>query len=570
MTSLAAAASHAVIGASELHVRQLRSRDLRDFHDLFPLRVRKIVGGISPRRWLMQCNPLLASLLDETLGDAWATDLERIRGLERFADESEFQSRFAQIKQRNKAKLAQLAARVSDVRITPDAIFHVHVGAIRESRRQHLALLYILTLYRRLLHNPELDIPRRVFIFGGKAAPSDIPAKRIVHAINAVAACVNRDARIRDTIKVAFLPNYGVSLAECIIPAADVSEQIAPAGSGVFGAECMKLAANGAVTVGTLSGANVELLEEVGSSNAFVFGKTGEDLEALRREGYSPYALYSKVWELRAVLDWLASGFFAPGEEVGQVVRSLLDGGDAQFLLADYEAYVVVQDAVGRAYQDRSGWARMAILNTARSARFSSDRMAREYARDVWSLAPMSSPPGHSGSRSSYVSGADGVRDRRIATTPFVTGRAQPSYRVFVSYGREDVARVKRLCLPLNSLEHVKLWLDDEVMRGGEDVDPTIDREMEESDVRLYFLSAQLLGRSEGYVFREHRKGSELAKRVAEGRIADIPVDLDKGIVSKGPPFLAGKFHVPAWEPDGAERVRNAVLNAIRGAVGRA
>jgi len=393
MAYLSVIASHTVNGVAALHTQLLKTRLFKTFHELYPERFQNKTNGITPRRWLKQCNPRLSALIDETIGDGWPVDLDQLRQLERHAEDPEFQRRFMAVKLANKRDLAEVIRHHCNVSVDPAAIFDVQIKRLHEYKRQHLNLLHILTLYRRILHDPELPMHKRVFVFGAKAAPGYELAKRIIHAINAVAAKVNADPRVKDLLKVVFLPNYSVSLAERIIPATDVSEQISTAGKEASGTGNMKLALNGAVTIGTLDGANVEILEEVGSANIFIFGNTVEQVDELRRQGYDPHAYYQRNEELKAALDWLASGYFAPHWEIGQIVQSLLDGGDPFMVCADYEAYCRAQEEVDRAFSDRARWARMAILNTARVGKFSSDRTIREYARDIWKLERID-PPG--------------------------------------------------------------------------------------------------------------------------------------------------------------------------------
>ncbi len=393
MAYLSVVASHTVNGVAALHTQLLKTRLFHEFAELFPGRFQNKTNGITPRRWLKQCNPRLSALLDETVGDGWPVALDRLRGIEKHVDDPDFRSRFMTIKRQNKEELAGIIDRICSVRVDPEAIFDVQIKRLHEYKRQHLNLLHILTLYRRLLHDPDYEMNKRVFVFGAKAAPGYDLAKRIIHAINAVAAKVNHDPRVKDKLKVAFLPNYSVSLAEKIIPATDVSEQISTAGKEASGTGNMKLALNGAVTIGTLDGANVEILEEVGSANIFIFGNTVEQVDELRRQGYKPWDVYHRNPELKAVIDWLGSGFFAPQDDIGGLVWSLLDGGDPFLVLADYEAYVRAQGEVDRAFSDQERWARMAILNTARVGKFSSDRTISEYAKEIWKLDPLD-PPG--------------------------------------------------------------------------------------------------------------------------------------------------------------------------------
>ena len=389
MANLSVVGSHAVNGVAEIHTALLKQNLFPEFNELYPGKFQNKTNGITPRRWLLKSNPRLAALLTRKLGRAdWVRNLDILRGLEEFADEPAFQREFMAIKRANKVDLAAVIKTECGLVVSPDAIFDVQIKRLHEYKRQHLNLLHIMTLYRRLLQNPSLDLVPRVFIFGAKAAPGYDLAKNIIRAINVIGAHINADERIGGKLKVAFLPNYRVSLAEKIIPAADLSEQISTAGKEASGTGNMKLSLNGALTIGTLDGANVEIRDEVGADNIFIFGLTVEGVVALTAKGYCSQDYYQADEELRAVIDWLGSDYFTPGElgAFGSLHHSLLAGGDPFLLLADYRSYCTAQASADQAYRDPAQWARRAILNTARLGKFSSDRTIREYANDIWHL----------------------------------------------------------------------------------------------------------------------------------------------------------------------------------------
>ncbi len=391
MAHLCVAGSHSVNGVAALHTKLLKEKLLHEFAELFPDRFNNKTNGITPRRWLIGCNPGLADLVTSAIGTGWETDAGKLRGLEKMAQDASFIEEFRSIKRRNKEALAQIILKSQGVSVSPDAIFDSQIKRLHEYKRQHLNLLHILTLYRRLLQDPDLNVPPRVFLFGAKAAPGYHMAKVIIHAINLVATKINADSRIGDKIKVVFWPNYGVSAAERIIPASDLSEQISTAGKEASGTGNMKFALNGALTIGTLDGANVEILEEVGEENIFIFGQTVDGVEKLRQTGYDPFSFYESDGELKAVVDWLSSDFFCPGlgNLIADLTKGLLDWGDPYLVMADYRSYVNAQEKAGRAYEDSEGWATMAIRNVAGSGKFSSDRTIGEYARDIWKLQPV-------------------------------------------------------------------------------------------------------------------------------------------------------------------------------------
>ncbi|NNE90069.1 MAG: glycogen/starch/alpha-glucan phosphorylase [Verrucomicrobiales bacterium] len=387
MAHLALIGSHATNGVAALHTELLKKHLFHDFNILYPGKIQNKTNGITPRRWLLACNPELAGLIDRTVGDDWPRHLDKLQELENSIDDSDWRDEFMAIKHRNKERLATMISERCGITVDPSALFDVQIKRLHEYKRQHLNLLHILTLYRRLIRNPDLDVPPRVFVFGAKAAPGYQIAKEIIHAINAVGNVINNDKRIGDKLKIAFIPNYGVSVAETIIPAADLSEQISTAGKEASGTGNMKLALNGAVTIGTLDGANVEILEEVGDENIFIFGLTVEEVEGLWNNGYSSMDYYWGDEELRDVIDWLSSDFFSGDRNAFSNLRhSLLEGGDPFLVLADYASYIEAQDRVGKAFLDRESWAKSAILNTARVGKFSSDRTIREYAEEIWNL----------------------------------------------------------------------------------------------------------------------------------------------------------------------------------------
>ena len=389
MAYLAVVASFSVNGVAALHTELLKSSVLRDFYEVSPEKFNNKTNGVTPRRWLKVCNPGLSELIDSKLkGENWVTDLDKLRALEKYADDPTFQKKFMAVKLENKKRLAKYIKETCGVEVNPNALFDVQIKRLHEYKRQHLNLLHILTLYRELLHNPDMKIPPRVFIFGAKAAPGYDIAKNIIYAINKVADKINNDPRINDMLKVVFIPNYSVSAAMNIIPAADVSEQISTAGKEASGTGNMKLALNGALTIGTLDGANVEIKECVGDENIFIFGLNVDEVQDLKASGYNPWEYYAKDKNLKDVLDWLVSDYFMPENPNAfmPMRKSILDWGDNFLVCADYKAYCDMHRKVGEVFMDKAKWAKMAILNTARMGKFSSDRTIREYAEDIWHL----------------------------------------------------------------------------------------------------------------------------------------------------------------------------------------
>ncbi|WP_077100061.1 glycogen/starch/alpha-glucan phosphorylase [Mycobacterium terramassiliense] len=390
MAHLATVGSHAVNGVAALHSELLKTSVLKDFYEMWPDRFSNKTNGVTPRRFLALANPGLRELLDRTVGDGWLTDLGRLRGLEPFVDDASFRQEWRDIKRANKARLAKYIRAVAGVELNPDWMFDVQVKRIHEYKRQHLNVLHMVALYHRIKQNPGLSIPPRAFIFGGKAAPGYFMAKRIIKLINAVGETVNADPDVNRFMRVAFVPNFNVQNAHLIYPAADLSGQISTAGKEASGTGNMKFMINGALTIGTLDGANVEMREEVGPENFFLFGLTEQEVEAVKSNGYRPGGYIDGDDELRAVLDLIAGGTFSRGDT--EVFRPLVDNlrHDDPFLVcADYASYVECQQRVSAAWQDRDSWTKMSILNTARSGKFSSDRAVAEYCEDIWNVWPL-------------------------------------------------------------------------------------------------------------------------------------------------------------------------------------
>jgi starch phosphorylase len=387
MANLAIVGSHAVNGVSELHSRLLRERMFPDFDAIYPGRFRNKTNGVTPRRWLLDCNPGLARLLDEHCGTAWPRRLDDLRRLEPLADDAAFRARFREVKRANKERLAATIARLTGVTVSTDAIFDAQVKRFHEYKRQLLLLLHTVALYQELKDGQRGDAPPRVVIFAGKAAPGYERAKQIIQLVGGVADVVNRDTDIGDRLKVVFLPNYSVSLAEVIIPGADLSEQISTAGMEASGTGNMKFAMNGALTIGTLDGANIEIRDAVGEENMFVFGMTAEEVLALKAGGYRPREVLEREPELRRVVEAIASGAFARGQASRDlpIVSSLLDR-DEFCLFADFGAYRQAQRRVEDLYRAPEAWSRAAVLNVARMGRFSSDHTIADYARDIWGV----------------------------------------------------------------------------------------------------------------------------------------------------------------------------------------
>jgi len=393
MANLATVGSHAVNGVAALHSRLLQETVLRDFAELWPERFCNVTNGVTPRRFMVLSNPALAQLLDETLGEGWVTDLARLKALEARVEDRAFKEKWRGVKRANKERLARCIRECTGIVVDPGALFDIQVKRIHEYKRQHLNVLHIITLYQRLRSDPHLDVPARCCIFGGKAAPGYLMAKLIIRLINGVAEVVNNDAAIAGRLKVVFFPNFNVKNSHVIYPAADLSEQISTAGKEASGTGNMKFMLNGAITIGTLDGANVEIREEAGAENFFLFGLTVEQAERLREDGYRPARELERNPELEEVLELIAAGTFSRGDR--ELFRPLIENlrtSDPFLVLADYADYVACQERVNTTWQDEEHWTRMSILNTARGGKFSSDRAVHEYCDNIWGAKPVRIP----------------------------------------------------------------------------------------------------------------------------------------------------------------------------------
>lgn len=385
MAHLASVGSHAINGVAALHTELLKQDTLRDFYELWPEKFSNKTNGVTPRRWIVVSNPKLANLITQKIGTNWIKHLEELKQLEAFINDAEFRQEWRQIKQNIKRDLAEYVKKNHGIEINSKSLFDVQVKRIHEYKRQHLNVLYIVTLYNRIKQEPHTEVTPRTFIFGGKAAPGYFMAKLIIKLINSVSYVINNDPDVRDRLKVIFLPDYNVRFGQRVYPAADLSEQISTAGKEASGTGNMKFSMNGALTIGTLDGANIEIREEVGAENFFLFGLTTEEVHTLKNQGYNPWDYYHANPQLRAAIDLISSGFFSHGDP--SLFRPLVDSllyHDPYMLFADYQSYVECQEKVSQAYLDQENWTRMSILNAARMGKFSSDRAVREYCQDIW------------------------------------------------------------------------------------------------------------------------------------------------------------------------------------------
>jgi glycogen phosphorylase len=391
MAHLAIVGSHSVNGVAALHTSILKENLFHDFHQFYPRKFKNVTNGVSPRRWLLQANPALSRLISEAIGVDWVRDLSKLRELIPLAEDAEFRRAFAEAKIENKKRLARYVLRKMGMGINPRTMFDCQFKRMHEYKRQLLNVLHAITRYNRIKEDPDGHFAPRTVMIGGKAAPGYFRAKLIIKLFNSVADVVNNDPDVGGLLRLLFLPNYCISQAEKVIPAADLSEQISTAGMEASGTGNMKFALNGALTIGTLDGANVEIREEVGADNFFLFGLKAETVDHLRRTGYDPYHFYESDPELKRVIDQIASGRFSPGEPClfAPIVDALLRDGDFFMLLADYRSYVDTQGKVDELFDNSDEWTRRAILNTARMGKFSSDRAVMEYAREIWDVQPL-------------------------------------------------------------------------------------------------------------------------------------------------------------------------------------
>ena len=388
MAHLSIIGSHSINGVAELHSSILKEKVFSDFHEMFPRRFNNKTNGVTPRRWLKACNPELSKLITEYIGDSWVRDLSEIKKLQNHIDDSQLIDRWKKIKTYNKKQLAKYIQDSLSFEVDPTSLFETQIKRIHEYKRQVLSVLHAIALYNRMRSNPEGFKTQRTILFSGKAAPGYAMAKLIIKFINSVADIINADSSLQGKLKVVFLPNYSVTLAEKIIPASDLSVQISTAGMEASGTGNMKLALNGALTVGTLDGANIEIMEEVGNENIFIFGLNADEVMEKKQSGYNPREVYMQNAELKAVLDMVQQGFFSgpQGNLFQPILENLLDHGDPYMILVDFQSFCDIQEKIGNAYLDIDTWTRKSIINVSRMGKFSSDRSIKEYAKDIWNV----------------------------------------------------------------------------------------------------------------------------------------------------------------------------------------
>jgi len=389
MANLAGVGSHVINGVAAMHTKLLKKHTLADFDEMYPGKIQNVTNGVTPRRWIILSNPGLTRLLTDAIGEGWITDLSQLKKLEKLAEDAAFQEKWRKVKGDNKNRVGHFWNYEKNTIFNSKAMFDVQVKRIHEYKRQHLNLLHAITLYNRIKTDPDMEITPRVFVFGGKAAPGYFMAKLMIKLINSVAEVINNDSDVQGRLNVFFLPNYNVKIGHAVYAMADLSEQISLAGKEASGTGNMKFSMNGALTIGTLDGANVEIREEVGAENFFLFGLTVEEVGALKADGYQPMDYYQNNDELRGAIDLIRSGHFSHGDQ--ELFRPLIDSllyHDEYLLFADYQSYIDCQEQVGKIYQDKKRWTRMSILNVANMGKFSSDRSINDYCRKIWQVRP--------------------------------------------------------------------------------------------------------------------------------------------------------------------------------------
>ncbi|MBW4468083.1 MAG: glycogen/starch/alpha-glucan phosphorylase [Pegethrix bostrychoides GSE-TBD4-15B] len=390
MAYLACVGAHAINGVAELHSKLLVQTTLHDFYEMYPDKFKNVTNGVTPRRWIVLNNLRLAKLITSKIGEGWITHLDQMRQIEAYIEDPGFRHEWRNIKRAIKQDLAANLLKRTGITINPDTLFNIQSKRIHEYKRQHLNVLHIITLYNRIKQNPDIDIQARTFLFGGKAAPGYYMAKLIIKLINSVGEVLNVDPDVRDRLKVVFMPDYNVTNSQMVYPAADLSEQISTAGLEASGTGNMKFSMNGALTIGTLDGANIEIRQEAGAENFFLFGLTAEEVAAVKAQGYNPASYYESNAELKGAIDLINSGHFSRGDtELFKPLTDKLMYQDPFLLFADYQAYIDCQDRVSAAYRDQEHWTRMSILNSARMGKFSSDRSIRDYCREIWAAEPV-------------------------------------------------------------------------------------------------------------------------------------------------------------------------------------
>jgi starch phosphorylase len=388
MAHLACVGSRHINGVAQLHTELLKTELLHDFYELWPEKFINVTNGVTPRRWLAVSNPEQSGLMTSKIGDGWIGDLDQLHRLENYAGDAAFRADWRRVQYEVKVRLAQYIAGETGIIVDPTSMFDAQVKRIHEYKRQHLNVLYILTLYYRLKKDPTLKITPRTFLFGGKAAPGYFMAKLIIKLISSVAEVINCDSEVNEQLKVVFLPDYNVTFGQLVYPAADLSEQISTAGKEASGTGNMKFAMNGALTIGTLDGANIEIRDAVGHENFFLFGLNAAEVTATKAAGYHPHSIYESNPALREVIDSILSGHFSRGDR--NLFHPLIDGllnSDPYLLFADYQPYVDCQDHVGTSFIDQENWSKMSIYNAARMGRFSSDRSIQEYCKNIWNVS---------------------------------------------------------------------------------------------------------------------------------------------------------------------------------------